>query len=150
MSCGRAGNSCSDWWTSEKRIKMSICMKGRPHSLERTVKSIKSYFRNRPDLTPTEKARPNDFRWAAGFFEAEGTIGKLSNIIISQKNPWALKRLRALFGGSISLPRGNPAYQWHISGPRARGFIVSIYEELSSRRQKQVRDKLILKQRSVI
>jgi hypothetical protein len=81
---------------------------------------------------------PHDFIWAAGFYEGEGTLASYSlQTSITQKNRWPLERMKALFGGSISPPyRG--CCRWQISGARARGFLMSIYELLSPRRQEQI------------
>ena len=102
--------------------------------------------RLRPRLAATEKATSNDFRWAAGFYEGEGCARQVRGCTvtqITQKDPWVLERMKALFGGSIG-PTGasRTAWQWHISGARARGFLMSIYGLLSPRRQQQIRNAL--------
>lgn len=93
-----------------------------------------------PALAPIEKATSNDFRWAAGFYEGEGSChgayGTMQ-VSISQKDVWTMGRMKALFGGSI-YTRANGIHIWHISGARARGFIQSIFGLLSPRRQGQV------------
>jgi hypothetical protein len=89
--------------------------------------------------------------WAAGFWEGEGSVAeKVANA--SQVNIWPLRRLKKLFGGTISTnarrdPRrldvSQPIWQWHISGPRGRDFMEAIYPYLSPRRQAQIDDKFI-------
>jgi len=104
-------------------------------------------------LAPTQISTSNDLRWAAGIFEGEGcvekTIRNSCSVRVSQKDRWLCDQLRALFGGSVNLERvrqtpfGTSAlYRWQICGARARGFMVSIYELLSPRRQVQVRKAL--------
>lgn len=126
--------------------------KGRPHSLKtRALMRINrkgkgaDLGRLRRDLAPTERATTNDIRWAAGFYEGEGTAGRhaTEHVTISQKDPWTLERMRALFGGSIY--KLDPKYccaQWSVTGARARGFLMSIYGLLSPRRQEQARKTL--------
>ncbi len=94
-------------------------------------------------MPSTIHAKPNDFRWAAGFWEGDGSCrGKIVQVNIPQKQRWPLERMCELFGGSVSTNRNsNGVFYWSISGARARGFIQSIYGELSTRRQKQVRMK---------
>lgn len=94
-------------------------------------------------LAPTEKATSNDIRWAAGFYEGEGSVHcQNGNAHISQKDPWMLERMKALFGGAIYKEKSRELYVWNICGARARGFLQSIYGLLSPRRQKQIREML--------
>ena len=88
-------------------------------------------------LTITEQATPNDFRWAAGLWEGDGSCGGSSQVNIPQKNRWVLDRVRTLFGGHVG--PCSYRFQWSISGAKARVFIQSIYGELSSRRKIQVK-----------
>ena len=92
-------------------------------------------------LAPTEQATPNDFRWAAGFYEGEGNCNPGGTVAVSQKDIWTLNRMRALFGGSIGGRKGR-IFQWQLCGARGRGFLMSIYGLLSPRRQLQVRKAL--------
>jgi len=115
-------------------------------------RSLKPYGQLASRLAPTEQALSADFQWAAGFYEGEGYARRMTRgeqVIVAQKDPWSLERLRALFGGSIthrdiSTPAGNPTeiYNWSLTGARARGFLMSIYGLLSPRRQEQARKAL--------
>ena len=98
----------------------------------------------KPRLAPREKATSNDFCWAAGFYEGEGycagSVGT-ERVAIGQKNLEPLERMQALFGGSLG-HYPNRCSQWRVSGARSRGFLMSIYGLLSSRRQEQVRKSM--------
>lgn len=99
-----------------------------------------------PRLNSTEEAGPHDLIWAAGFYEGDGCAygaRGYAQVQVTQKDPWVLERLKALFGGSISSSGASSAYwQWCLFGARARGFLMSIYELLSPRRQEQIRKAL--------
>ena len=61
---------------------------------------------------------------------------------VVQKDLWVLERFQLLFGGSIGTCHskdGRTWSYWHVSGARARGFLMSIYGLLSPRRQEQIR-----------
>ncbi len=90
-------------------------------------------------IGPSERATNREILWAAGFFEGDGTTtkrGSTAMVGISQKTIWPLVKMRQHFGGTIS-PQGN-VFQWCISGARARGFLQTIYELVSPRRQVQI------------
>jgi hypothetical protein len=105
--------------------------------------------------TPTDA----DVAFFAGFFEGEGSCGKLSgsralSVDVRQKDPEMLYRMRDLWGGSVKFSAvrdgkpsptfqgyeswKNPIFSWRLSGDRARNFLSQIYPFLSSRRQAQV------------
>jgi hypothetical protein len=87
-----------------------------------------------PSLSPTIK----DICWAAGIYEGEGHCEKHGIISIPQKDPWILYKLQSLFGGRVSKPPTQIA-RWRLCGPRARGFLMTIYSILSPRRQEQAK-----------
>lgn len=116
----------------------------------------------KPGLEPTEHPTVRDIIWAAGIYEGEGwpnftdgARGRVPSLQvgITQKDRWLLDRLRSLFGGAVRerLPktRLNPQGQyyesricdWYISGTRARGFLMTIWQFLSPRRKAQLLDK---------
>ena len=87
-----------------------------------------------------------DIAWAAGIFEGEGHSrynGRTSEASISQKDRWILDKLKSLFGGRVYGPykkKGRAKYRiyaWVCLGPRARGFLMTIYSFLSPRRKIQ-------------
>lgn len=108
-----------------------------------------------PRLDATEEPSRDDIILAAGWWEGEGHVrwgtkqqeSSLSGTLIltvTQKDPWLLERLRALFGGSITTTRrkyrGRPYVMgaWRVAGLRANQFADAIYGYLSPRRQRQV------------
>ena len=103
---------------------------------------------------PTEHPRMLDIAWAAGIFEGEGyagrarvtnrsgTISSLERIEVVQKDRWLLDRMRAFFGGNVKHHEKHTAFVWWLTGPRARGFLYTIFTFLSPRRRIQVRKAL--------
>jgi hypothetical protein len=92
-----------------------------------------------PTLVPT----PADWAWAAGFLEGEGSFvdsGTSPRVYAPQKDPEALERLLALFGGSVRQQvngRATPIYQWAVNGEKARAVIAGVYPFLTARRREQ-------------
>jgi len=90
--------------------------------------------------------------WAAGIWEGEGSIGNTDrkratkqvtlNVGVVQKDLWLLEKMKVMFGGGITTSSGD-CYRWQVHGPRAAGFIQTIYSLLSPRRQDQVRFHLL-------
>lgn len=104
---------------------------------------------SRADLAATEHPTVKDIIWAAGVFEGEGnSTDWKAGVSIGQKDRWILDKFRALFGGAVGerhkLYKGEDYkyYCWHASGARARGFLMTVYQFLSPRRQEQVRSYL--------
>ena len=92
-----------------------------------------------PTLHPTTL----DIAWAAGIYEGEGTCQRTTTekVQVGQKNHWLCARLRALFGGWVFEYKSGPNLghqRWVLTGPRARGFLLTIFTFLSPHRQKQV------------
>jgi hypothetical protein len=93
-----------------------------------------------PRLCATIHPSTLDIAWAAGVYEGEGHCTRSAGAVsVSQKDTWILERLRVLFGGSIMSGSNGHASLWHISGPRACGFIYTIFSYLSPRRREQAR-----------
>lgn len=103
-------------------------------------------------MTPAPKAVESPslatIGWAAGLFEGEGTVRQYKNptrdgyrafcIVITQKDPWILYRLRDYFGGAVDgTTSKRVCYNWRVHGPRARGFAYTIFPFLSPRRRRQ-------------
>ena len=109
-----------------------------------------SWGRSFKRLAPTESPSVKDIAWAAGVFEGEGTCrDQMGNgspqLSVAQKDAWLTARLRALFGGSNKQYVGSNGYvywKWWLTGPRARGFLMTIYVMCSPRRQLQIRQAL--------
>ena len=106
--------------------------------------------RMNPALAPTIRPVASDLYWAGGIWEGEGSSQRAGLkkhvgtelVSVSQKDPWILERLRALFGGSVARqkrPNQGVLYRWIITGARARGFLMSIYGIVSPRRQEEIR-----------
>lgn len=94
------------------------------------------------DKSPKARTSPsvNDLAWAAGFMEGEASFSTpagASVIVAEQKSREPLDRLVWMFGGRISR-RKRGEYQWRVSGPRARGIMLTVYVWLSERRRAQV------------
>lgn len=100
-------------------------------------------------------SRPStrDIAWAAGFYEGEGSCNFATysqHVIVSQVEREPLDRLRRLFGGTIRARPGHdyrsyksrPTNTWAIHGPRARGFLMTIYTLLSAKRKAQIQKVL--------
>ena len=108
--------------------------------------------------TPRAVKHPTvrDIERAAGYFEGEGTTSKngksSTTVSVKQKDPWILLWLQDRFGGTVKertyLRKGYGESElitnstWTIHGPRARGFLMTIYSLLSPRRQLQARRAL--------
>ena len=84
-----------------------------------------------------------DIAWAAGIYEGEGHCrcdhGAI-RVIVVQKDPWLLHRLASKFGGTVGDYRQtrNVCCEWKIYGPRAKGFLMTIFSFLSPRRRGQI------------
>jgi hypothetical protein len=106
--------------------------------------------RGRPyvDHPPSENrnVRLVDIAWAAGIYEGEGSIqiqgSKCLAVLIGQKDTWILERMEKLFGGIMHnvTTTQREYYMWRLSGPRALGFLFTIYSFLSPRRKAQFRE----------
>jgi hypothetical protein len=106
---------------------------------------------------PTIHPTIGDIRQAVGLYEGEGTAARASGggrhasrfagpyhlqVTISQNDRECLDWMRERFGGTVRPHRGETFSRWALSGPRARGFIMTIYSHLTKRRQRQVRQAL--------
>lgn len=127
--------------TEETKKKLALALLGNKNNLGRC----------KPGLEAKEHPTNIDIAWAAGIWEGEGNCCSTSwskegqkhtttKIVVTQKDPWLLNKLKLLFGGSIC--KHSFCFQWSITGARARGFIMTIYTFLSPRRKEQVRNVL--------
>ena len=88
----------------------------------------------------------SDLYWAAGFIEGEGCFqfnGGSGEVNAGQSEEYMpLLKLQRLFGGSVGDPIIRKSYKpkrrWVITGPRARGVMMTLYPILSPRRQVQI------------
>lgn len=87
-----------------------------------------------------------DLHWAAGFLEGDGSFQPNRNsgmVSAAQVNREPLTKLQKMFGGSIkktirrNLNHSN-FHVWQVSGPRARGVMMTLYILMSGRRQSQI------------
>lgn len=108
--------------------------------------------------TPKASVRPTpkQLAWAAGFLEGEGYFGwrfrdnpnwspsfRITAVQV-QREP--LDLLQQLFGGKIS-PRpargkSQAAFTWHVSGSRALGIALTLYQFMSTKRKAQITEGL--------
>ncbi len=103
-----------------------------------------------PKAARTSTPHTQDIIWAAGFYEGDGSTSRPQStemVTIMQKDDWVLNRLCVLFGGRVGTRRkqginAHTYHVWQLCGARARGFLQSIYELLSPRRQAQIRKTL--------
>ncbi len=100
---------------------------------------------------------------AAGFLEGEGYFGPSGgrknargtsqSVVGSNNDPEMLRWLKSIFGGSVVLKRRlhnkgrdirnwNQAYQWLVTGARARGVMMTLYDLMSTRKRQQIRETL--------
>lgn len=92
-----------------------------------------------------------DICWLAGFLDGEGYFGiqgSTPRIVAAQKDVWPLLKIKNLFGGKIYRHMGSgcekrgieakPINTIHITGSRAIGLMMTIYSELSPRRQEKI------------
>lgn len=82
-----------------------------------------------------------DIGYAAGFYDGEGSIIKHKEansctVSIVQKDPEPLVKLCKQFGGNIKTY--NSYNYWRVTGTEARGFILTIFSLLSTRRKHQI------------
>lgn len=101
-----------------------------------------------PKGTPTRE----DIIFAAGFYEGEGCVcvvnkkrvnGKAIAVVIGQKDPEILYRLRDLFGGGVYIRKNSGAnkiklHAWVMSGYLAKPFLRQVFQYLSTRRKEQI------------
>lgn len=91
--------------------------------------------------------------WAAGILEGEGCYRNTKytqQVWVTNNDLWVLEKLRHYFGGMINArkkydnPNWKQSYLWRLSGPRARGFMLTMYSLMSPRRQEQIRKGMAL------
>lgn len=126
------------------------------------VYNRRQYVRRNPDAKTSVKASQasktpslRELEWAAGFLEGEGSfnfdkqcLGR-GRVGANQVNKEPLEKLLTLFGGHIytRMPSKNgigkqQIHTWVVTGPRARGVMMTMYTLLSKRRQQQVKAAL--------
>lgn len=108
--------------------------------------------KDREGFDAIKKPTAIDVAWAAGIYEGEGTCvkaghdGKSFSVLIVQKDPELLYRIKDWFGGRLTLCKNGPredrnkfqAYHWVVCGDRARVFLGCIYPFLTARRKAQI------------
>lgn len=123
-----------------------------PHSEQSKQKMRRTMTEK--SLVPKAVQRPTirELAWAAGFLEGEGSFshqpGHSEAIYCRQVNPEPIHKLQDLFGGVIAprLPGDRFGKQvqveWHVTGARARGIMMTLYPFLSDKRKEQVKKAL--------
>lgn len=101
------------------------------------MKTFQKSGTNKACASPTVR----DLEWAAGFIEGEGSFPNMKHprVCVTQKNLEPLQRLVRLFGGRIYSVKNRDWAIWQISGPRARGVMMTLYSLMSKRRRGQIR-----------
>lgn len=86
-----------------------------------------------------------DIAWAAGFLEGEGSFSlthRTSVCCISQVQREPLERMVKFFGGSIYPHGQRNILKWKVTGPRAMGIMLTVFDFMSPRRKGQIRASL--------
>lgn len=108
--------------------------------------------KDREGFDAVKKPTAVDVAWCAGIYEGEGSCSKAGMhkqafvVLVSQKDPEILYRLKDWFGGTVKLYKNGvghkgsnfEVYHWRISGDRGRVFLACIYPFLTARRKSQV------------
>lgn len=90
---------------------------------------------------------PMAIAWAAGVFEGEGSAcyaNQTTRVSITQNDRAILEVFMLMFGGRVhqaskhNALSNKPCFHWVATGSRARGFGMTIYQFLSSRRKRQM------------
>lgn len=148
--CGSCGQQClSDREGVRERKFCSI----RCANMARQHLKRKTYQRSNLDLSPPIfHPKMTDIAWAAGLYEGEGTCHRHSgrkggglSLNVPQTDDWFVQRLRNLFGGTVvnyRVKRKNERWhgeywRWVLNGPRAVGFMLTIFSFLSPWRKEQ-------------
>jgi hypothetical protein len=100
---------------------------------------------------PTKVPTAMDVIFAAGFYEGEGCVclankkqgGKAIQVVIGQKDPEILYRMRDFFGGAVYIRKNSGAnkinlHAWVMWGYYAKPFLRAIFPLLSTRRKTQI------------
>lgn len=95
--------------------------------------------------------RERDLGWAAGFFEAEGSLslnlnnssGFMGWVQAGQKCREPLDRLQELFGGVVRYARSSTQWQWVQNGKAATPFLEAILPIVAASRRKEEIEKYI-------
>jgi len=108
--------------------------------------------KDRAGYDAIKKPTAIDVAWSAGIYEGEGSCCKAGNnnqsfvVLVSQKDPEILYRLKDWFGGNVTLYKNGvgkkgsnfEVYHWRICGDRGRVFLGCIYPFLTARRKSQI------------
>lgn len=107
----------------------------------------------KPGLEPTEHPTMKDIYWAAGLCEGEASFCKHPakenservQLPQAEDNKEILEKMQKLFGGSVYIVQKGDnngytqnQYRWVINGSRARGFMMTIFSLMSSKRKSQI------------
>jgi len=76
---------------------------------------------------PQATQHPLTFNGFIAFWDAEGSSDNSPSIFVVQKDREILDLITEMFEGGVS-PQGDIAYQWHLSGDRARKLLPKILD----------------------
>jgi len=115
------------------------CHASRQRQLDRGEREPRSF-------EPTRDATAADVAWSAGFLDGDGCFDRKDGYLrirAEQVDPEPLARLRAIFGGGLSVgskvtSAGNPVWRWSVAGVRAERAADLLYPHLTARRKAQV------------
>src|ERR1700733_5848744 len=103
--------------------------------------------KDRAGYDATKKPTAIDVAWAAGIYEGEGCCVKAGknkqafSVMVSQKDPELLYRLKEWFGGRVTLYKNGvgkkdsnfQVYHWLVCGDRGRVFLACIFPFMTAR-----------------
>jgi hypothetical protein len=100
-------------------------------------------FPRKTDTPPLWDGGLSDWIWAAGIYEGEGSVSKNHKslqVVIVQKDPFILHRLKQFCGGSIAkrCNKGFECFALYLYGKAAMRFLRRTKKYLSPRRRDQI------------
>lgn len=129
------GKPGGDYYVDDKALRYT----GRPRSWERIVdtmlmsKGQAVFPAFDQEVAAKSGPTPEDFAWAAGFFDAEGSVSiyvrperSYMRVTVAQKDRRPLEQLKAWFGGSLGDPRPSGVSNWTVQSQQAATFLRSV------------------------
>lgn len=105
-------------------------------------------------LQDGRKVTPRDVSWLAGLLEGEGSfgytlcrsraVGPYIKVSITDRD--VVERAAGLLGVGVHFEKltrtGKPMWLARVAGPRARGWMMTLYAEMGRRRREKIRESL--------